>query len=119
MLQPTHRQRYQEFQQALEELDKDVTVRDLENSVLQEHFQTVKARFLAQIASLSADDFAMDVVSRWQSFQTEIYKQMRLLETDLMLLRASRSETTTQARRMSVRDRISALIRYCEALLEQ
>ncbi len=119
MLQPSHHQRYQEFKQVLEELHKTVIAKDSESLALQAQFQQVKQLFLSTVASLSADDFAVEVMSRWQSIQTEIYKQMRLLETDLMLLQASRSAATAQTRTASVSDRISTLIRYCEALLEQ
>jgi hypothetical protein len=119
MLQPSHHQRYQKFKQVLEELHKAVIAKDFESVALPEQFQAVKQLFLTEVANLSADDFAVDIMSRWQSIQTEIYKQMRLLETDLMLLQASRSAATTQTRTANMCDRISTLIRYCEALLEQ
>jgi hypothetical protein len=119
MLQPSHQQRYQKFKQVLDELHKAVIAKDSESVALPEQFQAVKQLFLSEVANLSADDFAVDIMSRWQSIQTEIYKQMRLLETDLMLLQASRSDATTQTRTANVCDRISTLIRYCEALLEQ
>jgi hypothetical protein len=119
MLQPSHHQRYQEFKQVLEELHKTVNAKDSESLALHEQFQEIKQLFLSEVANLSADDFAVDIMSRWQSIQTEIYKQMRLLETDLMLLQASRSPATAQTRTASVCDRISTLIRYCEALMEQ
>ncbi|NEQ24925.1 MAG: heterocyst frequency control protein PatD [Microcoleus sp. SIO2G3] len=119
MLQPSHHQRYQEFKQALEELHKTLVAKDSESVALHKQFQEVKQLFISEVANLSADEFAEDIMSRWQSIQTEIYKQMRLLETDLMLLQAARSAATTQTRTASVGDRISTLIRYCEALLEQ
>ncbi len=118
MLPPLHRQRYQEFQQALEQLHVTADAKDLQVAALRANFEDVQQRFLSQIASLTGDDLAPEDVSRWQSFQTEIYKQMRLLGTDVMLLQASRSSATSVSRSSSVRDRINTLIQYCKALLQ-
>lgn len=118
MLPSLHRQRYQVFQQALEQLHQTATITDLKGGALGESFQNLQQLFKSQIASLSADDIPPDYASRWQSFQTEIYKQMRLLETDVMLLQASRSSATSLSRASNLSSRINTLIQYCEALLE-
>ena len=118
MLPPTHRQCYLEFKLALQELQTTATTTGWQPSVLRDHFQDVQQLFHSRIASLSADDLAPEDVSRWQSVQTEIYKQMRLLETDFMMLQASRSSATSSYRQTKVRDRIHTLIQYGEALLQ-
>ncbi len=118
MLPLLHCQRYREFQQALELLHQASTVNDLEVSALRDNFQKVQQLFDSKIASLNADDVAPHYASRWQSVQTEIHKQMRLLATDVMLLISARSSATFQRRVSSVRDRINTLIQYCEALLQ-
>jgi hypothetical protein len=119
MLPPLHCQRYQEFQQALEQLHKTATATDLQGVRLRDNLQNVQQLFESQIVHLSADDISPDYASRWQSFQTEIYKQMRLLQTDVMLLQASRSSTTSLSRASGLCDRINTLIQYCQALLQQ
>lgn len=118
MLHPLHRQRYQEFQQALEQLHKRVTAKDLQGAALLDNVREVQQLFQNQIASLSAEDCAPEDASRWQSIQTEIYKQMRLLQTDVMRLQASRSSATSLSRTAGVSDRINTLIQYCQALLQ-
>lgn len=118
MLPPSQRKCYQEFQQALEQLQLTASAPKLDVVALRNDFQDVQQRFQSQIANLNADDLAPNHASRWQSVQTEIYKQMRLLETDLMLLQASRSAATSRSRAASVSDRIKTLIQYCEALLQ-
>lgn len=118
MLSALHHQSYLEFKLALQELQATATATDLQPHVLRDHFQDVQQLFQSRIACLSADDLAPEDVSRWQSLQTEIYKQMRLLETALMLLQASRSSATSISRSSTVRDRIHTLIQYCEALLQ-
>ncbi|HEY9794227.1 MAG TPA: heterocyst frequency control protein PatD [Leptolyngbyaceae cyanobacterium] len=118
MLQLSHRQGYQEFQQALEHMRKRAAATELDEVALQENFQDVQQLFQSKIASLSVNDLLPDYESRWQSIQTEIYKQMRLLGTDVMLLQASRSSATSHTRQAGLCDRINTLIHYCEALLQ-
>lgn len=118
MLPPTHYQPYRALRQTLEPLQQIAGAPSLEGDVLKERFQDVRELYHNQIVTLSSDDLAPDTVSRWQSLQTEIHKQMRLLETDVMLLQASRSSATTQARQGGMRDRINTLMQYCEALLQ-
>ncbi|MEW6499063.1 MAG: heterocyst frequency control protein PatD [Cyanobacteriota bacterium] len=47
-----------------------------------------------------------------------MHKQMRLLQTDVMLLLSSRRSATSQRRTSEVRNRLNTLIQYCEALLQ-
>lgn len=118
MLQSSDRQRYQEFTQALEQLHNSAEASELELAAIREKFQALQQFFQSQIICLTADDLGEDYTSRWQSFQTEIYKQMRLLETDMMLLQASRSSATSIHRASNVSARINTLIQYCQALLQ-
>lgn len=118
MLPLLHFQHYQAFQQALEQLLKIITVVDGQETELRDRYQNVQQLFQSHMATLRAEDLVPEDAPRWQSLQTEIYKQMRLLETDMMLLQASRSSATSQRRVLSVRDRLNTLIQYCEALLQ-
>lgn len=118
MLHPSHRQRYQEFQNALEQLHESASAQNLELDKLQENHHRVQQLFQDQIASLNADDVAPDYASRWQSLQTEIYKQIGLLQTDVMMLKVSRSPTTSGSRLASTKNRINTLIGYCKAMLQ-
>ncbi|NEQ82139.1 MAG: heterocyst frequency control protein PatD, partial [Moorea sp. SIO2I5] len=91
MLFQSHNQALREFQQALEQMYYQVDPDDVARSAIQEQFQALKQLFTSQIASISVEDIPLDYVSRWQSLKTEIHKQIRLLENDLMLLQASRT----------------------------
>ncbi|HBB30794.1 MAG TPA: hypothetical protein DDZ80_26620 [Cyanobacteria bacterium UBA8803] len=117
MLPLSKRQEYQEFQQALEQLHSRIDATDLEIVAIKAAFQDVKQLFTSQIANLSAEEIAPDNASRWQSIQTEIHKQMRLLETEMLRLQAARSSATSKARASGISDRLKILIQYCEALL--
>ena len=118
MLPSTHRQPYQEFKHALEQMLHTIVAIDLEKLILRDKCQELQKLFKNQITPLSADDLIGESASRWQSLQTELYKQMRLLETDVMMLQAARSSATAQTRVMGICARIKTLIQYCDALLQ-
>lgn len=118
MLPTLHRQCYQEFQRVLEQLQTTTSDTEIEDAKLRNASQTVQQLFQQQIATLNTDELAPNQFVRWQSLQTEIHKQMRLLQTDIMLLLASRQSSTAQRRTSEVRNRLNTLIQYCEALLQ-
>lgn len=118
MLPMLHRQCYQEFQQALEQLQTITSDTEIEGAKLRNASQTVQELFQQQITTLNTDGLAPNQFARWQSLQTEIHKQMRLLQTDVMLLLASRQSATSQRRTSEMRNRLNTLIQYCEALLQ-
>ncbi len=108
MLPNSHRQCYQEFKQALEELQ--VTVSSDRSEGVQRFFQE-------RVASLTADGIDPSLVSRWQSVQTEMHKQMRLLTVDLTFFQASRQLSTIEQRQKQIVSRLQTLIGYCEVLV--
>jgi hypothetical protein len=73
--------------------------------------------FQNQILKLDGNELSPELEQRIYSFQVEIDKQLRLLGMDIMFLQAARQEATGSQRRSQVSDRLSTLIRYCEAVL--
>ncbi|NET10932.1 MAG: heterocyst frequency control protein PatD, partial [Symploca sp. SIO2B6] len=51
---------------------------------------------------------------RWQSLCTEMHKQFRLIEVDLLFLRTARRTPTVERRLQQLGDRLSTLIDYCD-----
>ncbi|MGB7444432.1 MAG: heterocyst frequency control protein PatD [Coleofasciculaceae cyanobacterium] len=119
MLPASHCEPYQELQKALESMLSKVSSTNWQGAKLQEIDQSVQQVFSQEIANLRADELAPEDISRWQSIQTEIHKQMRLLSTDLMMLQAARSSETFLVRSKSLCDRITTLIQYCQALIDR
>lgn len=119
MLDQQSRQRYQEFRQALYELLSVVSAENPDGSLLKEHFQSCQQIFQRGVASLTDNDIDPSEVPRWQSFQTEFHRLLRLLEMDVMFLQASRQSATKASRAISMRDRVESLIGLCDALLHK
>ncbi|MGC1396564.1 MAG: heterocyst frequency control protein PatD [Coleofasciculaceae cyanobacterium] len=118
MLPLTHQEPYKKFKQILEQILESRVDIDLEKTRLPETLQNLQEIFKSEIATLSADDLDSEYAGRWQSVQTEFLRQMRLLETDVMLLQAARRQATLETRIAGICDRIKTLIQYCQVLLQ-
>lgn len=95
--------------------DKSIAIdtSDLNGRVrgLQEHFQ-------AQILPLEASDLPPELAGAWQALQTELHRNLRLLQTDVLRLRAARQPQTQLQRLQTVRDRLDSSISQVRSLLE-
>ncbi|WP_206757286.1 heterocyst frequency control protein PatD [Coleofasciculus sp. FACHB-1120] len=118
MLPQSYQQRYQELLTALEQLLHTITATHQEREAIAEKFQHVKQVFEQQITTLTGDELDPEIEPRWRSFQTEIYRALRLLEMDMTFLQASRRSATANPRQAAIGDRLSTLMSYCQALLQ-
>jgi hypothetical protein len=116
MLPQVYQQRYQEFQQALEQLRSQVSQAQIDGVTLRTGFLHLQQFFQLQIAPLD-DDLDPVEVQRVRSYNTEIHKQLRLLGMDVSFLQAARQSITAQQRQRQMGDRLETLIGYCQALL--
>lgn len=117
MLPPSHLDRIEEFLQAIARLQKTAEPADnLEDASLERTFQEVQQISTSLILGGNGDDSNQALAPRIQSILTEIHRQMRLLQMDVMFLKASRQSATALTRQRIMSDRIKTLIGYCEAL---
>ena len=119
MLPENYCQRYQEFRQTLERLQVLTSQPEFDRSTLKADTLTVQQFFQDQVRSLNLE--ALDAIAeqRSLSFHVEINKQLRLLAIDVMFLQTAKQSATSQQRLEQVSDRVSTLIRYCDALLQE
>lgn len=118
MLPNIHHQRYQEFKQALEQLQQTAASSQLDAPKLRQSFLLTQQFFQQQIVSLDAGDLEPADEPRVRSYQTEMSKQLRLVGMDVIFLQAARQSRTVQERQMQLCDRIVSLQRYCDAILQ-
>ncbi len=53
-----------------------------------------------------------------QSVKTEIYRLLRLLDTDWLFWQSARDQIKAQARKQIISDRLNQLIQYCQLLTD-
>jgi len=104
--------KYQELATFLDEFRANVTAGKLNLQELKQNLAHLQEFFGQQIVPL------VDANSREQSYKTEISKQLRLLEVDMMFLQGAKQLTTLQSRLKTIEERIDTLIRYCQAIIQ-
>ncbi len=107
-----NREKYQELANSLGKLHSDTANNYLEAATLRSRLASLQDFFGEQIIPLDAFD------SREQSYRTEISKQLRLLEIDMMFFQGARQPATAQARLQTICDRLTTLMQYCDAILQ-
>lgn len=96
----------------LEQLRSDVTTTKIVAPKLRQRVASLQQFFGQQIVPLADENW------RVQSYQTEMSKQLRLLEIDVMFLQGARQASTVQTRIQTISDRLTTLIQYCDAILQ-
>ncbi len=112
MLPKFYLDRYQEFGQVVGQLQQLVSTPSLNPADFQAGCQQMQEIFQCQIASLTGEELADETVSLWQSSQTEIHRQLKLLETDWLFWQAARQPATAQKRQQAIAQRLAAIACY-------
>ncbi|MBE9007436.1 heterocyst frequency control protein PatD [Fortiea sp. LEGE XX443] len=105
--------KYQALANLLVQLHSDVMAVQLDKAQLRQSIADVQQLFQREIVPLEAED------SKEQSYRTEISKQLRLLEIDITFFQGARQAATVQARLQTISDRLTTLLQYCHAILQQ
>jgi hypothetical protein len=105
-------EKYQSLVILLDELRQGI-ITQIDVLEVRQRLAALKQLFGQEIAPVAEDDW------RIQSYKTEISKQLRLLEVDVMFLQGARQPATAQTRLNVIGDRLNTLIQYCDAILLQ
>jgi hypothetical protein len=116
MLPETYHQAYTAFDRSLEQFSDIFRDPNSPKSLIQKSFQAVQQSFQT-VLDLGLDELDPQQATNAQSYYTEINKQLRLLNMDVMFLQASRQSTTSTQRQQQMGDRLERLRIYCGALL--
>ena len=119
MLLKFYHQSYQELLLKLVKLQNLVLTEDIDMIAIKTTYEQVQTIFQQQILSVSLDELDRNAIPLLRSAQTEIYKNLRLLGTDLLFLTSSRQEKTTRERLEKVEGKVKELIGYSQGIIEQ
>ena len=111
-------QPYQAFANLLEELRNYTITAEPDAPQLQQRMVFLRKFYQQQILTLAPEDTESQNLSQINSYQTEISKQLRLLEMDMIFLQGARQTTTIQTRIQAISDRLNTLMQYCDAILK-
>ena len=74
--------------------------------------------WLDELAPIEGDVLSPKAYNQWRSLHTELHRELRLLNMDLMFLGNSRSAPTQAMKKQATRDRLEKLVRYCQQIRE-
>jgi septum formation inhibitor MinC len=111
------REKYHALNILLKQLHSDVTTTKVDAPQLRQSVTSLQQFFQHQIVPLVNDTDSIDE-GRLQSYQTEISKQLRLLEIDVIFLQGARQASTARHRLDAIGDRLRTLIEYSNAILQ-
>lgn len=113
-----HRQTYSAFSHQVEETLGLVNQEIIDQPSLQSHLAKLQDYFQTEILPLDSQTLSDDTGSRLHALQVEMNKQLRLIGTDALFLRAAKQPDTVQQRLRQIGDRLQLLKRYCDGVLE-
>jgi hypothetical protein len=96
----------------LRHLGVDVSINELSVQELRRDIRILQQFFQEQIVPLDSDEWYE------RSYRTEISKQLRLLDVDILFLQGAKQQSTAETRLKGISDRISILTGYCQAVLD-
>ncbi|NMG18229.1 heterocyst frequency control protein PatD [Brasilonema bromeliae] len=112
------RDKYHVLKVLLKQLHSDVMTTKVDASEVAQRVRSLQQFFQQQIVPLVNLDTDSNDESRLQSNQTEMSKQLRLLEIDVMFFQGARQASTAKSRLDAIGDRLTTLINYCNAILQ-
>lgn len=107
-----NKQKYRAFKTLLEQLRADISSNLTNASELRQGMASLQSFFRADIVPLTTQ------YPTEQSYQTEMSKQLRLLQIDIMFFQGARQASTIKGRIDALSERLTTLIGYCDAILK-
>lgn len=121
MLSTSHNRAYQDFLTLLTACSNILchSAVPANQAQIQQEFRQLIQWFQENIVNLDSQELNREIAPRWQSIQTEIKREFKLLKTDLVFLAAARQQSTQSERIKQIQQRISRLSGYCRGMMGQ
>jgi hypothetical protein len=111
---------YQQFESLLRQMQEELDRREM--AELRKSLQSGQVLFQAHLHDEQEEESETAIPGidpgKSQSITTEMNKNLRLLNTDVMFLQAARQGQTVEQRISQVGDRLNCLLQYCQFVLE-
>lgn len=107
-----NKQKYHAFKALLLQLHDEISSNLTNASELRQGMASLQKFFQQDIVPLTTQ------YPTEQSYQTEISKQLRLLQIDVIFLQGARQAETANSRVNALIERLTTLIGYCDAILK-
>lgn len=110
-------QHYQQLQSQLQQLQMDLPNLGDHKGETPQRGQALLQFWQQQLAAESGDLLPETAYPTWRSLQTELHRELRLINVDLMFLDNSRTPAMKEQKRQEIGDRLTRLEQYCTQIL--
>lgn len=110
--------RYQQLQSQLQQLHIDLPNLAHQKGQTPQRGQALLHFWQQQLATESGDILPETAYPSWRSLQTELHRELRLINVDLMFLENSRTAAMKDQKRQEIGDRLTRLEQYCAQILQ-
>lgn len=119
MLPESHNRAYQDFLTLLIEFNDILNNfrEKIDSLAIKRQCQSLQQCFEKDVASLESQNLEPNIIQRWQSLQTEIKREFKLLTTSMLFLVSARQDSTRFKRLQSIKNHTTKLISYCQIML--
>ncbi len=107
-----NKQKYHAFRTQLRQLHDDISSNLTNADLIRQQITSLQNFFQQDIVPLTTQ------YPTEQSYQTEMSKQLRLLQIDAMFFQGARQASTAKGRVNALTERLTTLIGYCDAILK-
>lgn len=101
----------------LDHLQKRLSQGDLETRECVLSGQALLQFWHAQLAEETGSLLPETLLYQWRSLHTEIHRELRLLNMDLIFLGRTRTAKTRAEKEKSIGDRLNRLSQYCQKII--
>lgn len=108
---------YHQVQTQLQQLQVALTTSEPSLPTLGQQGQVLLQFWQQHLATLTGEDLPATVYRPWRSLHTELHRELRLLNVDLLFLGNSRATSTKTAKIQQIGDRLNKLTQYCQQIL--
>lgn len=109
--------RYQQLKSQLQQLRTDLPSLGEQKGQAPQRGQALLQFWQQQFATESGEILPETAYPSWRSLQTELHRELRLINVDLMFLENSHVAVTKDQKRREIGDRLTRLEQYCTQIL--
>ena len=118
MLPTSHKNILRLWLNFLQDFQEMISEEQVNFSAIQSQWQKIQDYLQSQIVPIHATDFSAHQQSFWQTWQTETYRYVRLLNTELLFWKSAQQSETKHDRYLTIKERLEKMIQLTKNLLE-
>ena len=102
----------------LEDFQNIISEEKVDFSAIQKQWQIIQDYLQSQIVPIQVADFPPEQQSFWQTWQTETYRYVRLLNTELIFWQSAQQLATKRDRYLTIKERLERMSQLSKNLLD-